>query len=60
MLSISFTGVILIHMVLQNSLELHYVGKIHKIFLIDLAELAQTFLGAPNAAEVPASRPTFN
>lgn len=60
MLSISFTGVILIHMVLQTSLELHYARKIYEIFLIDLAELAQTCMGAPNAAELPTSSPTFN
>lgn len=60
MLSIYFTGAILTHMALQTSLELHYARKIYEIFLVDLAELAQTFMGAPNAAEVPTSRPTFN
>lgn len=48
---LSFTGVILIHMVLQTSVELHCARKSYEIFLTDLAKLAQTFMGASNAAE---------
>lgn len=43
MLSISFTSVIPIHMILQTSLELHYARKNYEMFII---ELVLTFYGS--------------